>query len=88
VYGTLIEQHGFEASGKDSTRLGRWVSITLRGGNGVKTRLMYGYNLCASSRKAIRSSHQQQRQYLIRKEKDRLYPRTRFKNDLLAQLSK
>ena len=32
LYGPLIEQHDFEASGKDPTGLERWVSIVLKGG--------------------------------------------------------
>jgi hypothetical protein len=58
LYGSLIKQYDFEASGKDPTGLGRWVSIVLRGGDGITTRLVCGYNPCASSKKAIRSSYQ------------------------------
>ena len=88
LYGPLIEQHDFEASGKDPTGLGRWVSIVLKGGDGIKTRLVCGYNPCASSKKAVRSSYQQHRRYLIKKEKDTTCPRKRFKDDLLLQLKK
>ena len=88
LYGSLIEQHDFKASGKDPTGLGRWVSIVLKGGDGIKTRLVCGYNPCARSKKAVRSSYQQHRRYLIKKEKDTTCPRKRFKEGLLSQLTK
>ena len=86
VYGGLIDQYDFEASGKDTTGLGRWVHIVLQGEDGVKTRFVCGYNPCPSGRKATKSSYQQHRRYFIRKEKDRTCPRTRFRQDPTKQL--
>ena len=88
LYEPLIQQYNFEASGKDPTGLGRWVSILLRGKDGITTGLVCGYNPCASSKKATRSSYQQHGSYLIKKEKDTMCPRKRFKEDLLLQLTK
>ena len=79
LYGSLIDQYDFKASGKDNTGLGRLVSIVLRGADGIKTRMMCGYNPCYSMKKATQSSYQQQRRYFITTEKDRTCPRTRFK---------
>ena len=42
LYGTLIEQYDFEASGKDEKGLGRWVHMMLRGEDGVNMRLVCG----------------------------------------------
>ena len=88
LYGSLIDQYNFEAFGKDDTGLGRWVLMVLQGADGIITRMVCGYNPCHSTNKATRSSYQQQRRYFIMKEKDHTCPRTRFKNDLLAQLRK
>ena len=60
--------------------------MVLRGSDGIITWIVCGYNPCHSAKKATRSSYQQQRRYFITIEKDRTCPRTRFKNDLLAQL--
>ena len=62
--------------------------MVLQGADGIRTRMVCGYNPCHSTKKATRSSYQQQRRYFIMKKKDRTCPRTRFKNDLLAQLRK
>ena len=86
LYGTLIEQYNFEASGKDENGLGRWVHMMLRGEDGVNTRIVCGYNLCKSRKKATRLSYQQHRRYLITKEKDRTCPRVWFREDLIGQL--
>ena len=88
LYGSLIDQYKFEASGKDDTGLVRWVSMVLQGADGIRTRMVCVYNPCHSTKKATRSSYHQQRRYFIMKEKYRTCPRTRFKNDLLAQSRK
>ena len=86
--GPLIEQFDFEASGKDDTGLGRWVTMVFRGQDGLTTRVICGYNPCKSAPKATRSSYQQHRRYFIRQEKDRTCPRKRFRRDLVTQLEK
>ena len=37
LFGALIQQHNFEASGKDESGLGRWVSLVLRGSDDILT---------------------------------------------------
>ena len=86
LYGYLIDQYNFEASGKDDTGLGRWVLMVLQGADEIRTRMVCGYNPCHNTKKATRSSSPQQWRYFMMKERDRTGPRTRFKNDLLAQL--
>ena len=60
--------------------------MVLRGADGIKTRMVCGYNPCYSVKKVIRSIYQQQMRYFITTEKDRTCPRTRFKNNLLDLL--
>ena len=86
LFGPLIQQHDFEASGKDKSGLGRWVYMVLRGSYGILTIFDYGYNPCASAKTAMHSSYQQQIRYFITKEKDRTCPRKRFKDNLIRQL--
>ena len=87
LFGALIDQYNFEESGKDGTGLGRWVVMTLQGSDGVVTRVVCGYNPCVTKKRATRSTYQQHRRYFIKTEKDRTCPRTRFREDLTAQLS-
>ena len=42
LYGGLIDQYDFEASGKDATGLGRWIHMVLQGEDGIKTRCVCG----------------------------------------------
>lgn len=86
LYGPLIDQYDFEASGKDDTGLGRWVVMVFRSSEGIRTRIVCGYNPCVTQRKATRSTYQQHRRYLILKESDRTCPRRRFHDDLVKQL--
>ena len=87
LYGPLIDQYDFEASGKDDIGLGRWVVMVFRGSDGITTRVVCGYNPCKSNIRARRSSYQQHRRYFIEKEKDTMCPRRRFHNDLVRQLT-
>ena len=86
LYGGLIDQYDVEASGKDTTGLGRWVHMVLQGEDGIKTRIVCGYKPCPSAKKATKSSYQQHRCYFITKEKDRTCLRTRCRKDLIKQL--
>ena len=42
LYGSLINQYNFEASGKDNTGLVRWVSMVLQGADGMIMRMVCG----------------------------------------------
>lgn len=86
LYGDTIEQYDFEASGKDDTGLGRWVSMVFRGENGLVTRVVTCYNPCYNTNKGSRTSYQQHRRYFVTKEKDDTCPRRRFLMDLKKQL--
>jgi hypothetical protein len=88
LYGPLIEQYDFEESGKDDTGLGWIVNMTFRGANGLRTRVVCGYNPCYNNKQESKTSYQQQRRYFITKEKDLTCPRARFWEDLVALLTK
>lgn len=51
LYGSLIDQYNFESSGKDETGLGLWVHMVFQGDDGIKTRIVCGYNPCQSGKK-------------------------------------
>ena len=44
LYGTLIIQYDYEASGRDDTDLGRWMYMVLWRDHGVNTKIVCGYN--------------------------------------------
>jgi hypothetical protein len=87
LFGQLVEQFDFEASGRDDSGLGRWVVMVFRGENGLTTRIVCGYNPCYNRKQQSRTSYQQARRYYITKEKDVTCPRKRFRDDLIKQLT-
>eukprot|EP00956_Cyclotella_meneghiniana_P008525 scaffold11544_cov40-Cyclotella_meneghiniana.AAC.1 len=82
LFGELIEQFDFEESGRDESGLGRWVIMTLRGENGLTTRVISSYNPCYNKNQTSKTSYQQHRRYFLTKEHDDTCPRKRFKEDL------
>jgi exonuclease III len=88
LFGGTIDQYDYEASGKDETGLGRWVSMVLVGENGMVTRIVTCYNPCYNKTQGSRTSYQQQRRYFLTVEKDDTCPRKRFIDDLSKQLEK
>lgn len=88
LYGSLIEQYNHEESGRDPSGLGRWVVMTLQGSNGIRTRIVCGYNPCYNNKPNSRTVYQQHRRHFILREKDDTCPRKRFRQDLVAQLEK
>jgi hypothetical protein len=49
LFGHLTKQLDQNKSGKDETGLGRWSVMTLQG-NGVRTRIICGYNPCGNAK--------------------------------------
>ena len=86
LFGPLIQQYDFEASGKDGSGLGRWVMMVFRGENGLTTRVLVAYNPCYNKNSNSKCTYQQHRRYFIEKEKDTTCPRKRFKHDLVTLL--
>jgi hypothetical protein len=64
------------------------MSVMTVQGEGFKTRIVCGYNLCYNNTLNNSTSYQQHRQYFINKRKDLTCPRTKFQDDLIEQLSK
>ncbi len=73
LFGHLTEQLDYNETGKDASGLGRWTVMTLQG-DGMRTRVVCGYNPCGSSKLNSGTTYQQQRRYLITKEKDLTCP--------------
>ena len=86
--GPIIEQYGFENSGKDETGSGRWCIMTFCGLEGHTTRVVYGYNPWYNNTQETNTVYQHQRRYFVTKEKDLICPQTRFRQDLVEQLKK
>ncbi len=87
LFGALTEQLVHDEPGKDETGLGRWSVMTLKG-DGVKTRVICGYNPCYNTKPVISTSYQQHRRYFITKKGNLTCPRTKFREDLITQLKK
>ncbi len=87
LFGHLTEQLDYDETGKDNSGLGRWTVMNLKG-DGVRTRVVCGYNLCGSGKLNSGTTYQQQRRYFVTKEKDLTCPQMRFRNDLMRQLEK
>lgn len=87
LFGHLTEQLDLDESGKDNTGLGRWSVMTLKG-NGVRTRLVCGYNPCGNGKLNSGTSYQQHRRFWVTQRKDLTCPRKRFHDDLVAQLQR
>jgi hypothetical protein len=87
MFGPLTSSLDHGAEKKDPSGLGRWSVMTVQG-EGFKTRIVCGYNPCYNKNPNSSTTYQQHRRYLINKKKDLSCPRTKFREDLIDQLSK
>ena len=87
LFGHLTEHLDHNESGKDDTGLGCWRVMTLQG-DGVRTRVVCGYNPCGNAKLNSGTSYQQHRRFLVTQLKDLTCPRKRFHDDLMSQLEK
>ena len=87
MFGPLTSSLDHSAEKKDPSGLGRWSVMTVQG-EGFKTRIVCGYNPCYNKNRDSGTSYQQHRRYFINKRKDLTCPRTKFREDLIEQLSK
>ena len=85
LFGHLTQLLDPNESGKDPTGLGRWTVMTLQG-EGVRTRMICGYNPCVSSGHS--TSYQQQRRFFLRTQQDLTCPRKKILEDLITQMKK
>ena len=58
LFGSLIQQYDVYHSGKDDTGLGRWCYMTFYRSEGIKTRVVCGYNPCYNNKKESNTSYQ------------------------------
>ena len=86
LFGSLIQQFDADHSGKDDIGLGRWCYMTFYGSEGIKTRVVCGYNPCYNKKKESNTSYQQHWRFFVTKQKYRTCPRKHFREDLIAQL--
>jgi hypothetical protein len=85
LFGPLTEQLNNGQPGKDESGLGRWTVMTLRG-DGVRMRVVCGYNPCYNKNTNSSTTYQQQRHFFITRRRDLTCPQTKFREDLVAQL--
>jgi len=69
LFGHLTKQLDHDESGKDDTGLGRWLVMTLKG-DGVRTRIVCGYNPCGSGKLNSGTTYQQHRRFWVTQRKD------------------
>ena len=86
LFGSLIQTFDVDHSGKDDTGFVRWCYMTFCGSEGIKTRVVCGYNSWYNNKKESNTSYQKHRRFFITKQKDRTCPRKRFQEDLIAHL--
>ncbi len=87
LFGSLTEQLKHDQPGKDDWGLGRWLVMTLQR-DGVRTRVVCGYNPCYNKNPNSSTTYQQHRQFFITQRKDLTCPRTKFREDLVTQLTR
>ncbi len=83
MFGLLTEYLDMPASKKDISGLGQWMTMLLKGGTGVQTRIICGYNPCQSNQQDNSTSYTQQRRHQIWQHQDHITcPRVKFREDL------
>ncbi len=83
MFRPLTEYLDMPGSEKDITGLGRWTTMLLKGGTGVQTRIICGYNPCRSNQQDNSTSYSQQRRYQIWQQQDyTTCPQVKFREDL------
>jgi hypothetical protein len=73
LFGPLTEQLENDQPGKDESGLGRWSVMTLRG-DGVRTRVVCGYNPCYNKNQYSSTTYQQHRRFFITQKSDLTCP--------------
>ena len=85
LFGPLSESLSQGGMEKDATGLGRWLVMTLEG-QGARTRIVCRYNPCGNNKLNSGTTFQQHRRYFIKQKREVACPRTKFREDLAAQL--
>ena len=82
MVGPITEYLDMPASEKDSSGLGRWTTMLLKGSSGVQTRIICGYNPCKSNHQDNSTSYSQQRWHQIWQGDHIIRLRVKFREDL------
>jgi hypothetical protein len=86
-YGNLLQYFNPEGSGRNDLGLGCWTYMRFVGEDRIVTRVICGYSPCANKKKDPSTVYQQHCRHLINKLKDDTCPCTRFREDLLCQMT-
>jgi hypothetical protein len=87
AFGTVTEYLMHDQPGKDEMGLGRWLVMTFKSKDGL-TRVICGYNPCYNAKPESSTAYQQHWWFFITKQKDLNCLWVKFREDLVAQLSK
>lgn len=88
AYGWILDHLDSGEVQRDELNLGRWVVMTFRGANELRTRVLCGYNPCYNRSKVPNGTvYQQQARHLITVRKNMTCPRTQFRHDLHTLLT-
>jgi hypothetical protein len=87
AFGTVTEYLMHDQPGKDETGLRKMLVMTFKGDNGL-TWVICEYNQCYNAKPESSTTYQQHWRFFITKRKDPTCPRVKFREDLVAQLSK
>ena len=87
MFGPATDYLDHTAEKRDISVLGRWLIMTIQG-EGFKTRIVCGYNPCFNKNPNSSTSYQQHQRFLINKKNDLTCPRTKFREDLVEQLTR
>jgi hypothetical protein len=83
--GPLTEYIEHDQPGRDETGLGRWSVMTFKEDVG-RTWVICGYNLCYNKNPESSTTYQQHCRFFVTQRRDLTCPRTKFREDLVAQL--
>ncbi len=87
LFGPLMKQLDHSEIGKGDAGLGHWFVMALQG-DGVRTRVVCGYNPCGNGKLNSGTTYPQHRPYWVMQKKDLICPRKKFHNDLVSQMEK
>ncbi len=88
VFGPLIEYGDMSEGDKDTTGLGLWVVMTVKGGNRMVMRIGCKLNPCRNDKLESGTVYQQHRRFFMNKENSLQSLRVRFREDLIEKLMK
>jgi hypothetical protein len=83
----LTERIEHDQSGKNKMGFGRWSAMTFKG-SVDRTRVICRYNLCYNKNPESSTTYQQHCRFFVTQKRDLTCSRTKFREDLVAQLQR